>query len=45
MKRTDPMSLRQIIDMVVDRSSSKTEMLEHRASYLWPEIVGQGVNR
>ena len=45
MKRTDPMSLRQVIDMVVDRSSSKTEMLEHRASYLWPEIVGQGVNR
>ncbi|MDE5940667.1 MAG: DUF721 domain-containing protein [Muribaculaceae bacterium] len=45
MKRTDPMSVRQIIDMVVDRSASKTEMLQHRASYMWPDIVGQGVNR
>ncbi len=31
--------------MVVDRSASKTEMLQHRASYMWPDIVGQGVNR
>ena len=45
MKRTDPMSIRQIIDMVVDRSGTKSEMLEHRASYLWPDIVGPGVNR
>lgn len=45
MKRTDPMSIRQIIDMAIDRSSSKTEMLEHKASYMWPEIVGQGINR
>ena len=43
MKRTDPMSIRQIIDMVVDRSGTKSEMLEHRASYLWPDIVGPGV--
>lgn len=39
------MSIRQIIDMVVDRSLSKSEMLEHRAAYLWPDIVGQGINR
>ena len=45
MKRTDPMSIRQIIDMVVDRSGTKSAMLEHRASYLWPDIVGPGVNR
>lgn len=45
MKRTDPMSIRQIIDQVMDHSARKNDMLEHRASYLWPDIVGQGINR
>lgn len=45
MKRTDPMSIRQIIDMVIDRSASKNDMLEHRASSLWSDVVGPGVNR
>lgn len=45
MKRTDPQTIRQIIDMVLDSSAGKSEMLGHRASYMWPQIVGQGVNR
>lgn len=45
MKRTDPMSIRQIIDMVIDRSSTKNEMLEHRAASLWSDVVGPGINR
>lgn len=45
MERIEPMSIRQIIDRVIDTSSRKGDLLEHRASYLWPEIVGPGINR
>ena len=45
MDRIDPMSIRQIIDKVIDRSSSREEFLGQRASALWPDIVGPGVNR
>lgn len=45
MKRTDPLSIRQIIDRVLDASAGRTEVLEHRASFMWPQIVGQGINR
>jgi hypothetical protein len=45
MEKTDPMSIRQIIDRVMDRSSSREEFLGHRASALWPDIVGPTVNR
>lgn len=39
------MSIRQIIDKVIDASAMKNDMLEHRASALWPDIVGPGINR
>jgi predicted nucleic acid-binding Zn ribbon protein len=45
MKRTDPLSIRQIIDRVIDRSTTKNDVQQHRAAYLWPDIVGQGINR
>ncbi len=45
MEKTDPMSIRQIIDRVMDRSASRDEFLGQRASALWPDIVGPGVNR
>ncbi len=45
MKRTEPQSIRQIIDKVIDASASRNDFLEHRASALWPETVGQGINR
>ena len=45
MKRTDPMSIRQIIDKVLDSSSRKNEYMEQRAMSYWPEVVGPGVNR
>lgn len=44
MKRTDPMSIREIIDRVMDTSTRRDEMLAMRATYLWAEIVGPGVN-
>lgn len=45
MERTDPMSIRQIIDQVIDRSAGRDEFLGQKASALWPDIVGPGVNR
>lgn len=45
MKRTEPMSLREIIDRVMDNSARKDDMLAMRAAYLWTDVVGPGVNR
>lgn len=45
MKRTEPMSLREIIDRVMDSSARKDDMLAMRAASLWPDVVGPGVNR
>lgn len=45
MQRTEPMTIRQIIDRVMDTSARSDEMLAMRASYLWADIVGPGVNR
>ena len=45
MKRTEPMSIRQIIDRVMDSSARRDDILAMRASYLWADIVGPGVNR
>lgn len=45
MKRTEPMSIREIIDRVMDASVRKDDFLAMRASYLWPDVVGPGVNR
>lgn len=39
------MSIRQIIDQVMDTSARRDEMLAMRASYLWADLVGPGVNR
>ena len=45
MQRTDPQSIRQIIDVIMDKSARKTEILAMRAAALWPDVVGPGVNR
>lgn len=45
MKRTDPQSIRQIIDTVIDRAGNRREMQEHRAAYLWVDVVGPEINR
>ncbi len=44
MERTDPKSVRQIIDAVFDRAAISGRYLEERASRLWPNIVGPGIN-
>lgn len=45
MKRTDPQSIKALIDKVMLEGENRQTVLEQRACYLWPEIVGPGVNR
>lgn len=45
MKRSEPLLVKTIIDRALDEAGLTTAMAEHRACYLWPEVVGQGVNR
>lgn len=45
MKRTDPRLIGDIIAESLRRDGLDTAMAEQRALYMWPEIVGPGVNR
>lgn len=45
MKRTDPLPVREIIDRVVAQAGLTDTMAAQRACYLWPEVVGPGINR
>lgn len=45
MKRTDPKQIGQIIDEALGKENLTTTFNEHKANYLWTEIVGPGVNR
>ena len=44
MKRTEPISIKQLIDKVMLESDTREAMMQQRASYLWTEVVGAGVN-
>lgn len=45
MKRQDPKSFGEIFDEYVAREGLTDTMSSQRACYLWPDIVGQGINR
>ncbi|MBO4995244.1 MAG: DUF721 domain-containing protein [Muribaculaceae bacterium] len=45
MKRRDPKSIAEIIDGAVNEAGLSDEMAAQKACYLWPEIMGPGVNR
>ena len=45
MKRTDPLPISSIIDSVMLEGPDSTKVLEQRASYMWIEVVGPGINR
>lgn len=45
MKRTQPQSIAEIIDEVFSHNGMTQAVAEQRICYLWPEIVGPGVNR
>lgn len=45
MKRTDPLLISEIIDKALAADGQADNLARQRASYLWTEIVGPGVNR
>lgn len=45
MKRREPKSFAEIFDENMARAGATDTMARQRACYLWPEIVGPGVNR
>lgn len=45
MKRTEAKNIGQIIDDVLRKEHLDVALDEHRASALWPQIVGDGINR
>ena len=45
MKRTEAKNIGQIIDELLKRENLDVALDEHRASAMWPQIVGNGINR
>ena len=45
MKRTEPKQIGQIIADALAQEGLTSVMAEQKACFLWPEIVGPGVNR
>lgn len=45
MKKTQAKTIGEIVQDYLKRENLDTALDEHRASALWPEIVGQGINR
>lgn len=43
MKRSDPQSIRQIIDRVINAAGLSREMRLRQACDMWPRIVGPGI--
>lgn len=45
MKRTEAKNVGQIINDLLEKEHLDVALDEHRASALWPQIVGDGINR
>ena len=45
MKRTNAKSIAEIIGDFMQQEDIETAVLEQKALRLWPQVVGQGVNR
>ncbi len=45
MKRTEPKSIDELIREGFERAGMTDMVAQQRACYLWPEIVGPGINR
>jgi predicted nucleic acid-binding Zn ribbon protein len=45
MKRTNAQTVGEIINDLLKQENLQGKLDEHRAVAIWPEIVGQGVNR
>lgn len=45
MKRTEAQTIGQIVDNFLQHEHLDTQLDELRASALWPQVVGHGINR
>lgn len=45
MKRTEPMSLGDILSKAFEQAGITDQLAQQRACFIWPEIVGHGINR
>ena len=45
MKRTEPKSFADIFEENMARAGASDTMARHQACFLWPEIVGPGINK
>lgn len=45
MKRTYPKRIDEIINQALKESDAENSFNEYKVCYLWPEVVGPGVNR
>lgn len=45
MKRTEPLQIGTIIDHAIESAGLSGAIAEHRALFVWPQVVGQGINR
>ncbi len=45
MKRTNAKSIAEIIGDFMQQEDIETAVLEQKALRLWPQVVGQGINR
>lgn len=45
MKRTEAKTIGDIVQEYLKKENLDTALDEHRASALWPQVVGQGINR
>ena len=45
MKRSEAHSIKDIIDAALNDSGISSTINEQRLCYLWPEVVGQSINR
>lgn len=45
MKRIEPKSIDEIIREAFERAGMTDKVAQQKACYLWPEVVGPGINR
>ena len=45
MKRRDPISIKDLIDRVLEDDNVRDKARAQHVCYLWPEVVGPGINR
>ena len=45
MKRSEAQSIKEIIDIALNESGMASTFDEQKLCYLWPEVVGQSINR